>query len=487
MTVSLSPLLAAVLLLVGAADLARRPRNTRRTLNTRRARARATAWTGAALAVVVVSVPLARVADSALADSGYTTVTTLATGWARWTPVATGLAGLVAVALAPVRTHAPNTFVRLLVVLATGLAATATCEPALIVPLWGLASAATWWELRSRLGPRGPARLFALHQMLGVILAALGAIVLTVCGGSGWSGTIGTTAIAAAVTARLGLLPLHLWVCGLVESAPMGLAVVFLTAPTAPMLILADGMPAPGTGLLVIGAVSALLSSLLGLVQPDARRGLSAVAVSVSGTVACGTANASPTTLAGATLAWQVYTIGVAGALMVLAATEARRGPVTRTGAGGSFARTPRLAVAFLLLGLAVAGFPATLGFASEDLLIEGTREVSALLMAAIIVATAANGATAMRWFFTGFTGRRDHIGEPDLTTRELRAVTVALTALLVGGLTPGSLVPNGPEPHLVPEPARDALHTSTTDFLPVPTRQGGDLARPGEQKCVRR
>src|SRR6185369_12100684 len=136
MTVSLSPLLAAVLLLVGAADLARRPRNTRRTLNTRRARARATAWTGAALAVVVVSVPLARVADSALADSGYTTVTTLATGWARWTPVATGLAGLVAVALAPVRTHAPNTFVRLLVVLATGLAATATCEPALIVPLW---------------------------------------------------------------------------------------------------------------------------------------------------------------------------------------------------------------------------------------------------------------------------------------------------------------------------------------------------------------
>jgi formate hydrogenlyase subunit 3/multisubunit Na+/H+ antiporter MnhD subunit len=212
----------------------------------------------------------------------------------------------------------------------------------------------------------------------------------------------------------------------------------------------------------VIAAVSALLSALLGLVQPDARRGLSAVAVSVSGIVACGIAGASPTTVAGAVLAWQVYAIGMAGALMVLSATEARRGPITLTGAGGSFARTPKLAVAFLILGLAVVGFPATLGFVGEDLLIEGTRESSSLLMVALAVATAANGATVVRWFFTGFTGRRDHIGEPDLTTRELWAVTAALAVLLVGGLAPGGLVPDGTDRAFGPRSAGGSVGTDT-------------------------
>jgi formate hydrogenlyase subunit 3/multisubunit Na+/H+ antiporter MnhD subunit len=457
MTVSLGPLLAAVLLLLGAGDL------TRRRLGARQARANATAWTVAALAVTVVCVPLAGPVDAALADAGVRTVTTLATGWARWTPVATALAGLVAVAVAPMRTHTRSTFTHALVVVATGLATTATGEPAVIVALWALACAATWRELRGRLGSRGPARLFAVHQVFGLMLAAFGVTVLAVHDAPGWAGAIGTAAIGAAVTARLGLLPLHLWVSGLVESAPMGLVVVFLAAPTAPMLLLAEGIPAPGTGLLVIGAVSALLGGLLGLVQPDARRGLSALAVSVSGIVACGVADASPTTVAGAVLAWQVYAVGMAGALMVLSATEARRGPIGLTGAGGSFARTPKLAVAFLLLGLAVAGFPATLGFVGEDLLVEGTRESSPLLMLALVVATAANGAMVVRWFFTGYTGRRDHVGELDLTRREFWAVTAALTALLVGGLAPGGLVPKG---HTAP-PA----NCSSTRLDPSPPR----------------
>ncbi|SNQ45924.1 conserved membrane hypothetical protein [Frankia canadensis] len=235
------------------------------------------------------------------------------------------------------------------------------------------------------------------------------------------------------------------------------------------MLLLADGRRATGTGLLLIGAVSALLGSLLGLIQPDARRGLGAVAVSVSGIVACGLAGGAPTSVAGAVLAWQVYAIGMAGALMVLSATEARRGPMTSAGAGGSFARTPRLAAAFLLLGLAVAGFPATLGFAGEDLLIEGARGSSSLLAVALAVATAANGATVMRWFFIGFTGRRDHMGETDLTTRELWVVTAALLALLVGGLAPGGLVPHGPEPSLGPGSADGALPTNTLIIRPAP------------------
>jgi formate hydrogenlyase subunit 3/multisubunit Na+/H+ antiporter MnhD subunit len=472
MTVSLGPLLTAALLLLGAGDLARRRPDARQ------ARATATAWAATGLVVLVACVPLAGLVDHALVHNGHPTITTLATGWAHWTPMATELAGLVAVALAPLRSHTPSTFAQILVVLATGLAATATTEPSVIVTLWGLASAATWRELRHLLGPRGPARLFALHQLLGLSLAALGVTILALGGGTAWPGTIGTAALLAATTARLGLLPLHLWVSGLIESAPMGLAVVFLTAPTAPILLLTDGIPKPGAGLVMTGAATALLSALLGLVQPDARRGLSAVAISVSGIVACGLADASTTTVAGAMLTWQAYAIAMAGALMVLSATEARRGPITLTTAGGSFARTPKLAAAFLLLGLAVAGFPTTLGFAGEDLLVEGTRESSPLLMVALIVGTAANGATVIRWFFAGYTGRREHLGERDLTTREVWAITAVLTALLLGGLAPGRLVPNGPAPHLGPRTAGGALDTAPASRRNAPS--GGQPRRGG-------
>ncbi|MEZ6037891.1 MAG: proton-conducting transporter membrane subunit [Planctomycetota bacterium] len=105
---------------------------------------------------------------------------------------------------------------------------------------------------------------------------------------------------------------------------------------------------------------------------------------------------------------------------MTLAALEARRGPLSLREAGGSFARTPRMAVAFLFLGFASVALPLTLGFVAEDLLVQGSVDEYPQVGFAVIVATALNGMSVMRCF-TLFSGTRRHRGEHDLTRSKRR------------------------------------------------------------------
>jgi NADH:ubiquinone oxidoreductase subunit 2 (subunit N) len=430
MTLSVGPTAATLILLLGALAV-------RRTADARAARAAATRLMTTVLTLVVLL-------SAAAAITHRTQLDLLPSAPARWALAASCLAGLAAVALAPVTAHPPRTLARVLVVIALGTATTAAGEPAAAVLLWALSAATVYGDLRERHGARGPARLFAVHQGLGVALGAAGALLLLVAGHTATSttGTLesaGSTALLLAAALRMGLMPLHLWLARLVDAAPPGLAVAFLASPTALMLLPADGPPALRDGYLAAAAVTAVLGSGLGLVQRHARGGLAFVLISQAGMVSTGVAAGTPIATAGGVLFWQAGVLALSAALMVLAAAEARRGPVTDTGPGGSLARTPRLAGAFLLLGLAAVGFPATLGFVAEDLLLEGTRPPA--LAVALAVATAANGATVMRWFFRGFTGRGDHDGEPDLTPREMWAVTAALAAVLLGAVVPGDLV----------------------------------------------
>lgn len=96
-----------------------------------------------------------------------------------------------------------------------------------------------------------------------------------------------------------------------------------------------------------------------------------------------------------------------------------------------------RMAAGFLMMGLASVGFPMTLGFIAEDLVVQGAVEHFPVLSFVLIVATALNGMTVMRAFFHLFSGRRVHTGESDLTNRESWALSAVLLILLAGGLAP--------------------------------------------------
>jgi NADH-quinone oxidoreductase subunit M len=86
-------------------------------------------------------------------------------------------------------------------------------------------------------------------------------------------------------------------------------------------------------------------------------------------------------------------------------------------------------------------GLPLTLGFVAEDLLVQGSVQEFPALGFALIVATALNGVSVMRAFFTLFSGSSKHIGECDLTPRESGVITLVMALLLLTGLFPGFTV----------------------------------------------
>ena len=96
-------------------------------------------------------------------------------------------------------------------------------------------------------------------------------------------------------------------------------------------------------------------------------------------------------------------------------------------------------ATSFLLLGLAVAGLPGTLGFAGQDLVLHGAAGPRALAPAfAVLGACALNGIALMRAYMALFGGTTRHGGEVDLTRREGLAFGALLALLLALGLAPG-------------------------------------------------
>src|SRR5690606_14266844 len=108
---------------------------------------------------------------------------------------------------------------------------------------------------------------------------------------------------------------------------------------------------------------------------------------------------------AGALLLWLSVGLALTGLMLAAAAVEARCGRLDLKGSAGLAARTPILARAFLLLGLAGVGLPGTLGFVSEDLLFHGVLEAFPQVGVLIVVATAMNGFNVLRLYFAVFHG----------------------------------------------------------------------------------
>jgi len=345
--------------------------------------------------------------------------------------------GVVAVALSDSISHSRATLRRIVVLLAIATAFVAVREIAWLAVLWTLSSWVAWSELRERFGTRGVARLFAVYQGASVALFGLAA-------GLDALGWLAPSAIAliAAIGLREAVMPGQSWLPRFVERAPMGLVVAYVAPQLgvyAHVELLSQGLPGEWLQWVpVIGASTALLAAALGLVQRSARRALAYLLMSQSGLVFFGLDGASEVAHAGALLQWQVLAIATSGLAMTLSALEARRGSLDLASHSGCFAGTPRMAAGFLFMGLASVGFPLTLGFVAEDLLVQGAVEHFPGLAMVLIGATALNGMTVVKAFFRLFSGRRLQPGERDLTSREAWVLSAVLLGLLVGGIAPG-------------------------------------------------
>ncbi|HEB52119.1 MAG TPA: hypothetical protein ENI87_02570 [bacterium] len=362
-------------------------------------------------------------------------------GWQRTMPFVDLVIALLAIGLAPVASHPPRTLATILLTIAIAIAFQSLDEPITMSLLWGASVLLVARELL-RLEGRASAVVRAFRRYQGVSVAAI--IVGAIAFASG-NPTFGAVMWLLAIALREAILPLHGWLPLFASRAPLGLLVA-LVAPQpgvyAQLTVCGDITGgALAHDFAIFAALTGIAAAALGVVQTDARRAACWLIISQTGLIAFGLENASLVGRTGAVLSWQVMALGTSGFVMTIAALEARRGTLSLREPGGSFARTPRMAVAFLLLGFASVALPGTLGFVAEDLLVQGSVDEYPLVGFAVVIATALNGINVMRSFFVLFSGTTRHTGEHDLTRLEAGVLSVVLAVLLVGGALPRSLL----------------------------------------------
>src|SRR5262249_37662965 len=96
-------------------------------------------------------------------------------------------------------------------------------------------------------------------------------------------------------------------------------------------------------------------------------------------------------------------------------------------------------------LGLACTGFPGTLGFVGQELLVNGAVDAFPVMGFAIVIASALTGLAVLRMYFSLFCGRPDAPSGRDvrlgLTRREAWTFVALVIALIGFGLAPRVLV----------------------------------------------
>lgn len=271
--------------------------------------------------------------------------------------------------------------------------------------------------------------------------------------GSGLLATVLGSLVLLGVLARMGCFPLHLWIPSLAERGPGPLTLVSFATPIGLFLLARLAAPLfPGLSeqamplLLPLGLFSSLYGAVLALSQNDLRRLLGYFWMSQQGFLLVGMAAWNTTSISGALLHAISSVFCRSGLLLIAGAIAARTGTSDIRLLGGLITRAPRMATGFLLLSAAAVGFPGTLGFVSEDLLVQGLLLTHGLATAGLLIVTALNGILLYRAFKRTFLGPPSpHLqimrGMEDFLPRE-RWVSVALVVLLLlGGFAPAPLL----------------------------------------------
>lgn len=348
-------------------------------------------------------------------------------------PFVTSLVAVIAIGAAPLRTHDTTTFSRMMLLFGLAEGFVATRHPLALAALWFASAGVVWFEIRSHRVQHGWCRVFGIYHGVSVVAFTLGAFMVAPGEPSTWAVAI----VMIGIGLREGVMPGHSWFTMFVENAPIGVVVAFVAPQLGvyAQLELFSHHDVGELGHLVagFGAATAVLASMLGVVQTNGRRTLAYLILSQTGLVAYGLESHTLMGYVGAILNWQVLALSTSGLAMAFAALESRRGNLSLFAPSGDFEGAPRLAVAFLILGFGSVGFPLTLGYVAEDLLLQGTLDEFPILGVSMVVATAFNGITVLRTFFYLFTGKRERRGGSlaDLTPREASLFGLAILALV--------------------------------------------------------
>jgi NADH-quinone oxidoreductase subunit M len=291
-------------------------------------------------------------------------------------------------------------------------------------------------------------RVAGIYLGLSTLTFAIG-VVLMVGPSARQTGTVGMWCIVIAALIRKGIVPFHAWVPEVFDHGRLGPAILFsapqLGAYMTAVLIVPRASPETLRLIAILALGTAVYGAALALVQTSARRACGYLFMSQSALVMAGLDCTSENALAGALLVWLSAGLAFAGLARCVLVLEARRGRLDLSTNHGGYERMPLLAISFLAMGLACTGFPGTLGFVGQELLVDGAVDVFPVMGFAIVVASALTGLAVMRMYFSLFCGRPTPPAAPGLRlglTRREAWTFVALAIALVGfGIAPRPLV----------------------------------------------
>jgi NADH-quinone oxidoreductase subunit M len=320
------------------------------------------------------------------------------------------------------------------------------------VMLLALSAASVWTFLSALADPahRYQRRVVAVYLGLSTLVFAVGVALLV---SPGVQNTPFETAamwlIVIAALVRKGIVPFHAWVPEVFDHGRLGPAILFnapqVGAYMTVVLIVPRASPQMLRLIALLALGTAVYGAALALVQVSARRACGYLFMSQSALVMAGLDCTSVTALTGGLLVWLSAGLGFAGLARCVLVLEARRGRLDLTTYHGGYERMPLLAISFLAMGLACTGFPGTLGFVGQELLVDGAVDVFPFMGFAVVIASALTGLAVLRMYFSLFCGRSEVMAHPGLRLglRAREAWTfVALVAALVGlGLLPRPLV----------------------------------------------
>ena len=257
--------------------------------------------------------------------------------------------------------------------------------------------------------------------------------------------------LVIALIFRKGICPAHAWVADAVEGGPAIPTALLLNGHFGAFLVAKLIVPLfPHATrdlfpvLSYLALATALYVAIRALTENSPRRLLAFVALSQSACILAGLESRTEEGMTGALVHWFVVTASTMGLFGILRLLEVRFGEnLTASKHLGLAEHAPRLAVFFVIFGLALVGLPGTLSFCSQDLLIHGTLVSHPLTGLLLPIAIAMNAVSIFRLFTRLFLGKRrtGFTVMADALPRERWILTVVVLFVVLGGLFPNAIV----------------------------------------------
>jgi NADH-quinone oxidoreductase subunit M len=322
-------------------------------------------------------------------------------------------------------------------------------ESAVVLLLLSAASVWTYLSALSDPAHRNQRRIVLAYLGISTVIFGIG-IVLLIGPGVGHPGmeVAGMWLIVISALVRKGIVPFHAWVPEVFDHGGLGPAILFnspqIGAYITVVLIVPRATPEMLRVIAILALGTAVYGAALALVQTSARRACGYLFMSQSALVMAGLDCTSAGALAGGLLVWLSAGLAFAGLARCVLVLEARRGRLDLTTYHGGYERMPLLAISFLCMGLACTGFPGTLGFVGQELLVNGAVDDFPVMGFAIVIASALTGLAVVRMYFSLFCGRPDVSSSGvrfGLARREAWTFVALVIALVAFGVAPRPLV----------------------------------------------